>query len=636
MTDQLENLRQELDTAYRQLEQTASRLLLINQAGLLTTTTHDERTIGRELLASILDSVFATSGLVVTYSDDGELFDIIARQGVPDEALGEFKQSDVESTAFWVASLRGRPLTREMIREDEEWESGTPPPAFAVYVPLQIEEKLIGALAVGDKSDDGEYDTGELSFLTSLGHHAALALNHARLYTRLEKKLHDLDTLLKVSHEITSTLDRDRVLKTIVTMASALSEQSYCAIGTMRGRKVQIDALGGDAPKGEEKKSLEALLGYVALSETEVFADVRELPEGEGRDLLRRHFELSGQRSFWGIPLKDEQGVMGAYSQLSTDHRPPEEEREILRIMANQASIAVRNAELYQQVPFIHWLEPLLERRRKLWAAGRRRLPAIALSLAVLLVMLLVVRPAYRSGGQALVYPGRRLELRAPLPGVVGEVYAREGQVVGPEIPVARIRNLDTELLYRELLGELDRARSEEAAARGRGDHFAAQQAASDRLALTGQLEALRDQLEAAEMAPLFPAVVLTPRIEELRGTFLAAGELFCEVGALDSLRIELALPERDWTHVAPGQLVRFKFHAYADRIFTSRVEHLAPVARTTEDGGREMIVYARIPAPDGLLPGMTGVGRVELGRRSLAWFLLRPLNRLFSRYWWY
>ena len=40
MANNSENVRQELDEAYRQLEQTASRLLLINQAGMLTTSTH--------------------------------------------------------------------------------------------------------------------------------------------------------------------------------------------------------------------------------------------------------------------------------------------------------------------------------------------------------------------------------------------------------------------------------------------------------------------------------------------------------------------------------------------------------------------------------------------------------------------
>jgi GAF domain-containing protein len=635
MNENSDRMRGELDTVYRQLEQTASRLILVNQAGELTARSHDVAEIARELLASILDSVFAERGLTLLYSPDGTTFEVISSQGVSAEELEAFKGSEAESTALWIASLREAPVTRTAVEEAEEWEGGLPHPTFAVYVPLIIMEELIGAIAVGDKTTGEAYDPAELSFLANLGHHAAVALSHARLHTQLEKRLRDLDTLLKISHEITSTLDLDRILKTVVTMASALAALRVCAIGIQRRGSLGLDATGGEKPDRQERETLERLLQFVALAGTEVSATRRDLPEGESGSLLKQYFEETGAHSFWGIPLKDEQGVLGAYCQTQMAGLPATEELELLRIMANQATVAIRNAELYNQVPFIGFLEPLLEKRRRLWAAGRKRIRSITLGIAVLLVLLLVIPAPYRTSGVAAVFPGQRLELRSPISGVVEEVYAAEGSVVGPDSPVGRVRSLDLELEYRDVQSALERARREEAAANARGDQSAAHLAGINRAALAEQATLLERQLAAARIASPFPAVVLTPHLEERRGDYLASGDVFCEVGTLNDLRVEIALPEKDWYAVKLGQRVRMKFYAYAERTFEGRVDILAPAALNTQQGERVLIVTARIAAPEGVRPGMTGVARVYLGSHSLLWHIWRPFSRFFGLRWW-
>lgn len=635
MTNDIENIRQELDAAYRQLEQTASRLLLINQAGMLTASTHEERVIGRELLASVLDSVFSSRGLVITYSQGGAVFDILAHQGIEPEELETFKRSESDTTALWIASLMKVPVTRQTVLGADGWESGLPDPGYAVYVPLFIEDELTGALVVGDKTTGEAFDDGELAFLASLGHHTAVALNHALLYNQLEKRLRDLDTLLKISQEITSTLDLDRILKTMVTMASALAELKYCAIGMQKGSTFSIDEIGGEKPDKTEQESLQRLMEYVILADTEVATTLKDLPEEEGRDLFREHFEASGTSSFWGVPLKDDQGIMGAYCQLGTSGLPGDEETELLRIMTNQASVAIRNAELYHQVPFISFLEPILEKRRRLWEAGRKKLKTGGIWVVLVLAVLFLVKIPYRTGGMAVVFPGERLQLRAPIAGIVENVFVEEGDVVGPDTPVGKLRSLETEMRYREVEGALDKAIRDEAAARARNDQFAAQQAAADHAALQDQLELLSRDLAATTIAPPYPAIVITPHVEEREGDYLASGDVFCEVGTLDEFRVEIALPERDWYMVELGQEVKMKFYAYVEQTFEGEVNILAPTALNTKEGKRVLIATSRISAPDGVRPGMTGIGKVHLGRRSLFWFVARPFVRFVALRWW-
>jgi GAF domain-containing protein/multidrug resistance efflux pump len=636
MADESENLRQELNEAFRQLEQTASRLLLINQAGMLTTSSHDTRLIARELLTSILDSVFAARGVVISYSEGGEVFDTLASEGLSEEAGRAFEESEAEATALWISSLQKGPVTRADVVGSENWEQGLPEPAFAVYVPLIIEDELIGALAAGDKTTGAAFDREELSFLSNLAHHAAVALNHSRLYAQLQRRLRDLDTLLKISQEITSTLDMDRIMRVMVTYASALADLHHCALGIRKAGRLDIDAVGGEQPGKDEKEQIRRLMEYVALAETEVSATAGELPEGEGRDLFRAYFESSGTGSFWGLPLKDDQGVLGTFCLIRAEKLPTSEEQELLRIMSNQASVAIRNAELYNQVPFIGFLEPILERRKKLWALGRNRWQRITITVAVAVALSLLIRLPHRAGGSALVLPGAQLNLRSPSNGVIEEVWAVEGDTVQAGQAVARVHSIENEIRYREVEGELAKARRDEASLRSQGDMIAAQLVASDRNMLEAELMLLQRERNAATLTAPFAGVVLTPHLEERLGEHIRSGEVFCEIGSLDRLRIELSLPEKNWHELEIGQPMKLKFYTYAERTFQEEVARLAPAATRDEKDRPQFVATTFMDDPPaGLRPQMTGVGRVNLGNRTLLWHIVKPFRRFIARRWW-
>ena len=46
---------------------------------------------------------------------------------------------------------------------------------------------------------------------------------------------------------------------------------------------------------------------------------------------------------------------------------------EILQVLAGQATVALRNAQMYKEVPFISVLQPVLEKKRKFMAMEKRR-----------------------------------------------------------------------------------------------------------------------------------------------------------------------------------------------------------------------------------------------------------------------
>lgn len=94
-----------------------------------------------------------------------------------------------------------------------------------------------------------------------------------------------------------------------------------------------------------------------------------DLPEA-----VARHFELTGYRALYSLPLADDQGRVGLllYEAEDPDFLG-EPHFEMIKILAGQTTVAIRNALLYREVPLISLLEPLLARRRALMGTSRGR-----------------------------------------------------------------------------------------------------------------------------------------------------------------------------------------------------------------------------------------------------------------------
>ena len=75
------------------------------------------------------------------------------------------------------------------------------------------------------------------------------------------------------------------------------------------------------------------------------------------------------------LPLKDEAGVLGVlvFESGRTEFATPVQ-LEVAAILANQTAVALRNAQLYHQVPMVDALGALAARKQALLAVPRRKL----------------------------------------------------------------------------------------------------------------------------------------------------------------------------------------------------------------------------------------------------------------------
>ncbi|MGA9541939.1 MAG: GAF domain-containing protein, partial [Candidatus Sulfotelmatobacter sp.] len=302
---------------------------------------------------------------------------------------------------------------------------------------LLDKESLVGVVEAVNPLDGEPFDEDDLFALSSLNETASIALRNASLLLA-ERKVEILEMLVTVSHEITSTLNLERVLQTIVNAPQAVIPYERAAVALEHGGKYKLSAITGvtqvDAG-APDVAPLNDLLRWTMLSEEVVHVrqhgDKIDAAREETRAKFQSYFATSGMRAFYAIPLTDDTGRVGVLGLESAD---PDflspAHIEILQVLAGQATVALRNAQMYKEVPFISVLQPVLEKKRKFMAMEKRRRTLTIVAAAAVLTFLAAVPLPLRVDGDAVVAPLHSAQIQPEVEGVVSKVYVREGDHV--------------------------------------------------------------------------------------------------------------------------------------------------------------------------------------------------------------
>ena len=510
--------------------------------------------------------------------------------------------------------------------------------------PIMDKGALVGAVEVVNKLDGTALDDDDLFTLTSLNDTASAALHNASLLMA-ERKVEILETLNTVSHEITSTLNLERMLQTIVNAPQAVIPYERAAIVLEHGGRFKLSAVTGltqvnaDAP---EIAPLNEILQWASLSgevlHVQQHGDEIETDREETRAKFKKYFGESGMRGFYAKPLNDDTGRVGLLAMESSD---PDflgpAHLEILDVLSSQATVALRNAQMYKEVPFISVLEPVLVRKRKFMAMEKRRRTMI-LTLAAAAVIFLVACPfPLRVDGDAVVAPVRRALVQPEVDGVIGKVFVREGQTVqaGQALAEMEAWNLrsavaEAQARYESVLLQMNHALAvndgtEAGVQRVQADYWKAE---------VGRTQQL---LEKAELRSPIDGVVTTPHVETFAGRKLERGDSFAEVVDTSRAVVDVAIDDADAGMLRVGEEAVVKLNSYPTRTFGGEVLIVSPQAGLVQE---TPVFYARIGIAnsDGAIRvGMEGRGKVRAGWYPAGYVLLRgPMLWLYSKVWYW
>jgi transcriptional regulator with GAF, ATPase, and Fis domain len=505
----------------------------------------------------------------------------------------------------------------------------TPPITNALLVPLLQDESEIGVLEAVNR-EGRPFDEDDQFFLSSIAETVANALKNASLMFA-ERKLEILEALVRVSSEITSTLRLDRLLQIIVNSTQNVLPFELCAIALDNRGRLQLKAVSGmsSLPLGNvEVERIHDLVRWLStqpdvllLKQTEDIASEAELALPEE---VARHFEATGYRALYALPLTDDQGRVGLLLYESSD---PEfldlPHTEMIKILAGQATVAIRNALLYREVPLISLLEPLVQRKQALFRTSRNRRLGFAAGLAAAILFLVLCPLPMRVTGEAVVAPQRLVTIAAPVDGNVAAVYAHEGQ----HVAAGEVLGAMNDWQWRTELASTD-AKYQQAMLVMQSDlaHGAPEAGADRAQAEYLRSEAARAQtrLENAQFRSPIAGVIVTPALQNAAGEHLDAGATFAQVLDLSSAVVNIAVAQSDASLLRPGQRAAIKLDSYPQRSWHDVVSVVSPEAEKGE-GDRTFAARVSISNADAALrAGMTGRGKIFIGLRPAGYVLLR------------
>lgn len=686
-----EALRRELERTYESLSQITSRLLLTNEAADAALSTHERVELCERLLEVAARGSGLRRGAVLLC--EGESFSLGATRGLDEveETAAASSSADVAVASAALAEDRIQVLDPVLVSDDarlwleddaqhdgaaaedgedeedaEEAEDGADEeepldaaadgddqpvdpgaggePLFSIFLPVSLDDTPVAVLAIGERRGGQPYDREALAFLQHLLRQFAVALSRGVLIEANEARVRELDALLRISREITSSLDLEAVLRGVVNTVGALIEVDRAEILLMRGGRLVMRAVSGMTRPDHDQLELFHLARVVEWLElhperlTIAADDFEDEDPPVAGPVFREYFSAQEMRSFMALPLKDDQGLLGFLCLESRQDGWNVEaaEGDGLDIVAAQTTVAIRNATLYSQIPLRGVARPLTVARTRLDAlTPSRRRNLLLVSAAVAVAALLPVFPV-RTGGLASVQAIATLGVRTPTDGVVARTFVRGGEDVRAGQPIAEMEDLDLAARNSALEGDAELARRAAAEARQAGD-LAAWRAAQIRLSSAGRSLAFgRERARETRLIAPFTGQILELNLDQQVGRHLLSGEAFCTVAALDSMAVEFDVPEERISRVRAGQEVALKVASYPARTFHGRVTEIGWRARPASRGAAHYPVRAELANPGRVLrPGMSGVARVTLGRASLARQFFEPLGRAVAMRWW-
>jgi GAF domain-containing protein/anti-sigma regulatory factor (Ser/Thr protein kinase) len=243
-----------------------------------------------------------------------------------------------------------------------------------VCVPMLKGDEAIGVIMLY-RRDVRPFEERQVSLVETFADQAVIALENVRLFQTVESRssalaqsVAELEALGEVAQAVSSSLDVQTVLNTIIERAVQLS-------GAHAGAINELDEATGTlppraAPGVEEMMELpaprlgEGALGRAAATHTPVqIPDITVPGAYTGRllDTLSRH----RIRALLAVPMVQDDKIVGtlAVARRMPGEFPPETVR-LLHALATQSAIAIRNARLFREIE---------EQSRELEAANRHK-----------------------------------------------------------------------------------------------------------------------------------------------------------------------------------------------------------------------------------------------------------------------
>lgn len=303
----------------------------------------------------VTEMTSADSVFVYLFDDKKENLVLMASKTGHKKELGNVVLKVGEGITGWVARENKTVAIKARAYKDPRFKSFDvlPEDRYEAFlsVPIIYKGKAIGVVNVQHKREQ-DYAAGTVNLLEMIAKQVGGVLDHAKLFEETRKKALQFDSLIKVSHSITSEHYLDEILNLIVVVTAEMLNSKICSVMLLDEKGVELaikatQSLSEDYKKKPNIKVENSFSGSVLKTKKPAIVyDVRKEEKYAYRDLAAKE----GLTSMVTVPMivKDKAiGVINVYTKQP--HHFSDEEINVLQMVANQAAVAVENTKLMEE-----------------------------------------------------------------------------------------------------------------------------------------------------------------------------------------------------------------------------------------------------------------------------------------------
>jgi len=509
-------------------------------------------------------------------------------------------------------------------------------------VPLVVGDECVGALSLlNKKTKTGQFNQTDLEMLESLAMSGAIAIKNAQLF-QSERQIKELQALLDISKEITSTLNLDRVLISIVNLGSQVIHFKRAVIGLLDDNNKIILSAESNVPKPDmdsaQNKQLLNIMNYVMSSQKPLHITnyksgtvIKSAPE-----IALKYLNEFKLRCISLMILIDSEGKLGIISMEGTYTSLVVKESEyVMKIIINNATVAIRNAQLYHNIPGSN-LGDKFKSGFKLYKKFWKKIFLLLLLMALAVSFIGYIPVPYNLLGEVEIVPQHTTQVSSLTDGVAKQILFKEGQKVTKN---QTLMILDESLLRLEksklikdkeiLLGDLRKLGSD-------GEPFEVHKKRLELEKLKEETTIIDKQLQSTKILATSNGLIMTQNPEEMLDKQIVKGEVIAKIAQNDIKRGKILLDEKEVLEVKIDYPANISLQAIPSMVIKGSLSFIANSKVAEDDPEAEMtndepayVVYFKskvlneIPS---IRYGMTGIAKIYVGKKTLYNIYLKPL----------
>ena len=227
-----------------------------------------------------------------------------------------------------------------------------------LWAPLKIRDEFLGVISLGSFRTVDDLEDWNRELLPVLANQISVAIAYSRLVDKTRAEQFRLFMLSDTATQICKSLDTEAVQEEVVTHAITLLDASAGGLLLIDPVTQRLEMKSIFTLDPEATTELENLSIPLETDQDTPLSPIAEIATPAGETLISNNQEngaLLGRRNLIAVPMRGREDTLGVLIVADKEGRGgttpdfTDEDRVLLEAFANQAGVAIENAQLYQE-----------------------------------------------------------------------------------------------------------------------------------------------------------------------------------------------------------------------------------------------------------------------------------------------